>query len=139
VYKRRFDTTEQSIADLTARGFDIYVADLAPTAHSPATLPVDRPLAVVFGSEVQGVSEAARRAAKGVVRVPMVGLTESLNVSVSAAIVLHHLCERRRALVGADLSAEERARFVQSWLAAEEKAVRGLKARTGERMPRPGS
>ena len=129
VFKKRFDTVDASLAELQGRGFDIYVADLAEQADSPATVPVDRPLAIVFGSEAQGVSDEARRWAKGVVQVPMFGLTESLNVSVSAAVMIHQLAERKRALFGNDLSPEAQQAFVDEWYAAEELAVRGKLAR----------
>lgn len=129
INKQRFNTTQESVANLTARGYDIYVADLAEQAYSPSTLPVDRPLAIVFGSEVQGVSDYARSVAKGVVRVPMVGLTESLNVSASAAIVVQRVVERRREVAGADLDPVEQIRFVEAWIEAEAQAALGLDAR----------
>lgn len=129
VHKRTFNTTQESLADLTARGYDVYVADLADGAYSPGTLPVDRPVAIVFGSEVQGVSDYARSVAKGVVRVPMVGLTESLNVSASAAIVVQRVVERRREVAGSDLDPIEQTRFIEAWIEGEAQAALGLNAR----------
>ena len=133
VLRRRFATIEESAADLRSRGFRIWVADLADEAWTPDTLPLDAPAAIVFGSEVQGVSAAARALADGAVRVPMHGLTESLNVSVSAAILLRTVAERQRARVGPDLDATAQERFVADWLQAEEKAMRGVMARAAER------
>lgn len=130
VLRRRFDHVEDSILDLRGRGFRVYVADLAPGAWSPETLPVDGPVALIFGSEMRGVSDRARALADGVLQVPMHGLTESLNVSVSAAIALRTVSERRRALVGADLDPAERARFLAAWLEEEAAALRGFLART---------
>lgn len=127
---RRFDHTADSLAELKARGFAVYVADLDPAAFTPETVPVDRPLALLFGSEVRGVSDEARAAADGVVTVPMYGLTESLNVSVSAALILRTVVERRRARVGADLEPAAQEAFLRAWLAAEERALRGRMART---------
>jgi len=130
VLRRRFDHVEDSILDLRARGFRVYVADLSPGAWSPETLPVDSPVALILGSEMRGVSDRARALADGVLQVPMHGLTESLNVSVSAAIALRTVFERRRALVGADLDPAERARFLAAWLEEEAAALRGFLART---------
>ena len=130
VYRRSYDHVADSLAELRSRGFRVYVADLAEPSYSPETVPVDPPVAVVFGSEVRGVSDTARAQADGVLRVPMVGLTESLNVSVRAAIVLRALAERRRAFAGNDLPEAEKERFIREWLAAEERAARGFAART---------
>jgi tRNA (guanosine-2'-O-)-methyltransferase len=130
LHRRRFDHVDESVSDLRARGFRIYVADFAPEAFSPETLPVDVPVALIFGSEMRGVSARARALADGVMQVPMYGLTASLNVSVSAAIALRTLSERRRALVGADLHPSERARFLAAWLEDEAAALRGFLART---------
>ena len=138
VRRRRFDHVADSLAELRGRGFRIYIADLAEEAFTPESVPVDQPLALVFGSEVRGVSETARSLADGVIRVPMVGLTESLNVSVSAAIALRSVVERRRAFAGNDLDPAEKARFIAEWLAAEERAARGFAARTAPRRPRAG-
>lgn len=135
---RPFATTEASLTELRARGYRIYVADFLPDAFTPETVPVDAPLAVVFGSEVRGVSPAARAMADGAVVIPMVGLTRSLNVSVSAAILLRALAERRRARVGPDLDLGERARFYAEWQRLEAEAELGWLARTEAVEPRPG-
>ena len=131
VERRRFDTTAASFADLRARGFRIYVADLLPGAFTPEDVPVDAPLAVVFGSEMRGVSPEARALADGAVRIPMLGLTHSLNVSVSAAILLRTIGDRRRALVGGgDLPPEVRADFLARAIEADALEKKGLLART---------
>jgi tRNA (guanosine-2'-O-)-methyltransferase len=129
VRRRRFDQTHACFADLRARGFRIYVADLAPDAYTPETIPVDAPLALVFGSELRGVSANARAEADGVVCIPMRGLTASLNVSVSAAILLRAVADRRRAIVGPDLDPAEKVRFYDEWIEAEAAAERGRLAR----------
>lgn len=133
VLRRRFDTTAASFADLRARGFRVVVADLLPGAFTPEDVPLDRPIAVVFGSEMRGVSPEARATADGAVCIPMHGLTASLNVSVSAAILLRVLSERRRAMLGGaagDLAPEARRSFLEAWLASERRAAAGLAART---------
>ena len=124
--------TELSVCveGLKARGFVLYIADLHPDALSPDEVPVDRPLAVLFGSELEGVSDEARALADGVVTVPMRGLTESLNVSVAAACILQRVTERRRLLVGnGDLSLERQEAFYEAWLDREDRARQGMAAR----------
>lgn len=139
VVRRRFEGVADSVADLRARGFRVYAADLDAHAYTPESVPVDTPLAVIFGSEMRGVSPEARALCDGVVCVPMVGLTGSLNVSVSAAIVLRTIAERRRAAVGADLPPEAKERFLADWLAAEARAERGRAARTAAVARRAGA
>lgn len=130
VRTRVFPTTEASLAELRERGFRVYVADFLPGAFTPETVPVDGPLAVVLGSEVRGVSDAARAMADGAVVIPMVGLTRSLNVSVSAAILVRALAERRRAVAGPDLDPTEKARFYAEFVSREAEAEAGWLART---------
>lgn len=127
---RRFDTTEASIADLRARGFRVYVADVLPGAVEPEAVPVDKPVALLFGSEFTGVSDEARAMADGAVRIPMHGLTQSLNVSVSAAILLRVVSERVRAARGPDLAVAEQVAFLSQWLEGEDRARAGVEART---------
>ena len=115
----RHATTTACISQLRERGFRIYAADLAPGAHTPEQVPVDRPLALLFGSELAGVSDEARALVDGAVALPMLGFVESLNVSVAAALITRAVAERRRALVGADLGEEARLRSLRSWLERE--------------------
>lgn len=129
VRQHRHRTTEDCFAALRAQGFRIYVADLQADAWTPETLPIDAPFAVLFGSEMRGVSPEAKAAADGAIIVPMRGLTHSLNVSVSAAIILRTVTERRRALVGPDLDPAEKERFYEEWLAEEAASEQGLQAR----------
>lgn len=134
---RVFPTTAESIADLRSRGFAVYVADLAEGAFTPETVPVDRPVAILFGSEVRGVSAEAKALADGAVMIPMRGLTESLNVSVSGAILLRAVADRRRAVAGPDLGEPEKERFLQEWLGREAAGRRGLHARVDATTPLP--
>lgn len=129
----RHATTTEAVAGLKARGFQLWVADPVEDAVEPFSVLVDRPLAVLFGSELTGVSDEARALADGVLAVPMRGLTESLNVSAAAALVIHALAERRRAFVGGgDLEPERRDAFYQAWLARQVEAEIGLRAQVGD-------
>ena len=54
-----------------------------------------RPLAIIFGSEAKGVSQELSRDADVLLKIPMSGLAESLNVAVAAGIVLYEAFNRR--------------------------------------------
>ena len=125
-------TTTEAIEALKARGFAIWVADLAPEAIDPMAVPVDRPIAVLFGSELDGVSDEARALSACVLAAPMRGLPESLNVSAAAAVVIYALAERRRGVVGgSDLEPERREAFYQDWLVTEAEAEVGMQVAVG--------
>jgi tRNA (guanosine-2'-O-)-methyltransferase len=82
------------INGLKERGFRI--AALTPDADSYSIfdVPLEQPTALVFGTEWEGISDTAREMADVCVRIPMVGFTESFNVSVSAALTLQALRHR---------------------------------------------
>jgi tRNA (guanosine-2'-O-)-methyltransferase len=79
---------------LKKRGF--LLAALTPDADSYSIydLPLDQPVALIFGTEWEGISDTARAMADVTVKIPMVGFTESFNVSVSVAITLQALRHR---------------------------------------------
>lgn len=118
--RRLFETTEQSVADLKARGFRVYVADMDERSVPPEEVPVDAPVALLFGTELTGVTAEAKALADGVVSIPMQGVMQSLNVSVAAAISLYSVGRRMRA-AGAPVGIEgpERERWLREWLRRE--------------------
>jgi tRNA (guanosine-2'-O-)-methyltransferase len=80
-------------------------------------LPADRPLLLLFGNEGEGLSRDARDACDFRFRIPMVGMSESMNLSVCGALALYSVTRARRAQLGrpGDLDGErldyERARY----------------------------
>jgi tRNA (guanosine-2'-O-)-methyltransferase len=83
-----------SLSHLKERGFRIAVLTPEADAHTIFTVPLDQPLALVFGTEWKGVSDEARQMADYKVSIPMYGFTESFNVSVSVALTLQALRHR---------------------------------------------
>ncbi len=93
----RFSTnsfnTPEAYADLRQRGYTIIAASPHP-GHDINLYDIDvtrGPVAVVFGAEKVGLSEWAMENADMQMVIPMCGLTESLNISASAAITMSHL------------------------------------------------
>ena len=60
-------------------------------------LDISQPTALVFGTELTGLTQEAVEGADAYVKVPMYGFTESFNISVCAALSLFSLTERMRA------------------------------------------
>ena len=75
------------------------------------------PVAVIFGTELNGLTPAALARATEAVHVPIYGFTESFNISVSAALILRELSARLRASeVGWQLADEERQDLLLRWM-----------------------
>jgi tRNA (guanosine-2'-O-)-methyltransferase len=69
---------------------------------------ISKPSALFFGTERDGLSEEILQRADGFLKIPMVGFTESLNISVSAAIIIQNLTNRlRHSKIDWHLSEEE--------------------------------
>jgi tRNA (guanosine-2'-O-)-methyltransferase len=74
--------------------------------------------ALVFGSELPGISDIIINEADEFLKIPMSGFTESLNISVSAAVILYHLTDKIKKLpeVNWQLTPEERDEIKLHWL-----------------------
>lgn len=130
---RSWDRIEPLYADLRARGYRIYASDVHGDSVPPELLPSDGKLALVFGNEHQGLSEAAQQHLDGRFHIPMVGFTESLNVSVAAAIVLHSVMRLRRPTT--PLAPDEIERLRATWWALSVKAAPSILAQAGLPLP----
>jgi tRNA (guanosine-2'-O-)-methyltransferase len=90
------NSAEECFQRLKKDGYTIYVADPAPDGYAIEDLPLNSKIALVMGNELNGISSYATQHADGKVNIPMHGFTESLNVSVSAAICLNTLIPKLR-------------------------------------------
>jgi len=78
------------VQNLKNQGYQI----VSTTPHTDKTIqdiPIDKPIALVFGTEIHGISQDVLDISDHLVRIPMYGFTESFNVSVSAALTLSSL------------------------------------------------
>lgn len=86
----RFDTVTDCIHNLKQKGYQI----VATTPHTDDCdlydFDVTKKACFFFGRETEGLSDAVLNQADSFLKIPMVGFTESLNISVSAAIILQH-------------------------------------------------
>jgi tRNA (guanosine-2'-O-)-methyltransferase len=104
------------IQKLKEKGYKIIAATPHKNDCNLDDLPIDQPLAVVFGTEWQGISPEMLEMADGFVKIPMYGFTESFNVSVSAALVLQNLRDRlEKSDVPFKLSKEEQIQLKIKW------------------------
>jgi len=95
-YDQEEHNTRNCLMQLKQRGYRIVATTPHKMDHTPESLPLDQKTALVFGTELEGLSEVAKELADDYVKIPMYGFTESLNISVSAAILLRSLAIRLR-------------------------------------------
>jgi len=88
---------EECFKNLKSKGYRILVTapDVDGTSIDDIS-PDDQPMALVMGNELEGASKYALKHADTKVSIPMYGFTESLNISVSAAICLNTLVPKLR-------------------------------------------
>ena len=112
-------TPAECLGPLKKAGFEIVATSLQQDAVPYTDVDFAKPVALVFGSEADGISEDCLAFADKVVRIPMLGMVQSLNLSVSVAVILYEALRQRSAkgyFKKARLSAEELERHRKRWL-----------------------
>jgi tRNA (guanosine-2'-O-)-methyltransferase len=116
---RRHTSVADCYARLREEGLRVYATRLGEGTTSLYDLDLSRPSALVFGNEHRGVSGEAAEMADCNFHIPMVGMIQSLNVSVAAAVSLYE-AHRQRIAAGTYgktvLGAEELARLYDDWI-----------------------
>ncbi|WP_070138455.1 TrmH family RNA methyltransferase [Crocinitomix algicola] len=116
-YNEKPDNTLDCINHLKSKGYKI----VATTPHTNDCqineLPLDQPIALMFGTEATGLTQNALDAADAYVKLPMYGFTESYNISVSVALALFNTSERMREndTISWQLSEKERNEIKLNW------------------------
>jgi tRNA (guanosine-2'-O-)-methyltransferase len=117
-YNRSENNTAEAIHNLRSRGYRV----VATTPHRDDVRLEDLdlaagPLAFLLGNELDGLSETAIEEADVHMRIPIYGFVESFNISVAAAIIIHHttLALRRRDLAW-QLAEEEKEAILLEWV-----------------------
>jgi tRNA (guanosine-2'-O-)-methyltransferase len=104
----RWESTFECLAYLADRGYRVVVTQ-ANSAQPLTELDYTVPTAICFGNESEGISEELSEAADECVSIPMLGFTQSYNISVAAALSMQQIAQDRTRRLGhhGDLSAEE--------------------------------
>jgi tRNA (guanosine-2'-O-)-methyltransferase len=117
-YRDQQNNTTTAIRQLRKQGYRI----IATTPHSNDTTLEKLDLspgkcALCFGTELNGLSKKLLDLADECLQIPMFGFTESFNISVSAAIILHHLRLRLHDTgIAWQLSEKEKQQLRLEWL-----------------------
>ena len=126
----RFDSMTECLESVKLKGYRI----IATTPHQDDCLLEDfdiaEPAALFFGTERNGLSDEVLQQADGFLKIPMAGFTESLNISVSAAIIIQNLTNRlRKTDINWHLSDEELLEKRLEWARNSIKDIKRIEGR----------
>lgn len=92
-----YSATEDAIAELKKQGMQVLVTNLSDSAVDFREIDYTKPTAIILGQEKFGASEKALELADQDIIIPMVGMVQSLNVSVACSVVLYEAQRQRQA------------------------------------------
>ena len=95
-YNKKENNTEDCLLELKRKGYKIIATSPNKNDCLIDKLNIQEKFALVFGTELNGLSDIAFKHADGFIKIPMYGFTESFNISVSVAMCLHYLSEKLR-------------------------------------------
>lgn len=119
VATRRHASIADCYASLKAEGLTILATTLTGESHDIFACDLVEPVALVFGNEMRGLSPEALDHADIHVAVPMMGMVQSLNISVACAVTLYEALRQRRHVGLYDeprLSVDERQLIEDDWI-----------------------
>lgn len=115
-YNLKENNTLDCINTLKDKGYKVFATTPHTNDYLIEDLPLDNKVALMFGTELTGLSDEAMRNVDGYVKIPMYGFTESLNISVSAAICLYELSKRlKNSTINWKLSEDEKKELLITW------------------------
>lgn len=91
------DSISDAIRELKSQGMQVLVTNLSDTAVDFRNIDYTKPTAIILGSEKVGASEQAKKLADQDIIIPMMGMVQSLNVSVASAVILYEAQRQREA------------------------------------------
>ncbi len=116
-HKASENNTRETLLSLKQQGYRIVATTPHKDDFTIDELPVDEKTALVFGTEIDGISATVFEMADDFVKIPMYGFTESFNISVCAAICMYELTSRMRKKVPEYLlTKEEQTDVYLQWL-----------------------
>ncbi len=115
-YNGKEHNTLDAYKSLRNQGYRIVATTPHKNDFTLDTLPIEGKFALVFGTELTGLTNIAIDNADEYLRIPMYGFTESYNISVSAALSLFTLSERvRKSNINWQLSEKEKEDILLEW------------------------
>lgn len=119
VEKEKFRSVEDCYSSLKNKGYQIIASSISSESKSIYEIDLTKKTAIVLGNEHRGVSDEAAQIADVKFQIPMLGMVQSLNVSVAAAITLYEAVRQRisaQMYPSKDKNAKELQSIVDAWL-----------------------
>lgn len=91
-------TTAQGLSHLKQQGFQIIATTLHETSKDYREVDYTRPTAILVGEELEGITDEAISLADEKISIPIIGMVQSLNVSVASSLVLYEAYRQRDAV-----------------------------------------
>ncbi|MFQ5615841.1 MAG: TrmH family RNA methyltransferase [Anaerolineales bacterium] len=88
------DNTPNCLQTLRERGYTLVATSPTVDGCTPDDIPIDKPIAFLFGAELEGLTQYALDSADLHLRLPIFGFTQSYNISVSVAMTLSRVVTR---------------------------------------------
>ncbi len=112
----RYHSVKACISNLKQQGYQIVATTPHKNDYDLEDFDITKKSCFFFGRETEGLSDEVLNAADCYLKIPMVGFTESLNISVSAAIILQHVTSKlRRSNIDWQLTESERLKKQLDW------------------------
>jgi tRNA (guanosine-2'-O-)-methyltransferase len=114
-----YASASECLKHLKDEGFTIVATHLGKDAVPYTSLDYTDPTVIVFGNESEGISEEALELSDRIIKIPMVGMVQSLNLSVSVGIILYEAMKQRQKkgyYADSRLSTTEFKSFLNQWL-----------------------
>jgi len=118
IEREKFKSVEECYKQLRSEGYKIYVSSISEGAKDLYEIDFTEKSAIVMGNEHRGVSKEAEELADEKFYIPMYGMVQSLNVSVSAAITIYEALRQRTAkgmYDKSELNEEQIEEWINKW------------------------
>ncbi|SHF59584.1 tRNA (guanosine-2'-O-)-methyltransferase [Salegentibacter echinorum] len=112
-----YKSSEDCLASLRNKGYQIVATTPGTASTALSDFAIEKPSAIFFGTEKEGLSDNIISEADVQLKIPMFGFTESLNISVAAAIIIQSLTSRlRNSKIDWKLDEKEAKSIYFNWL-----------------------
>lgn len=118
IEREKFKSVEECYKQLRSEGYKIYVSSISEDAKDLYKIDFTGKSTIVLGNEHRGVSKEAEELADENFYIPMYGMIQSLNVSVSAAITIYEALRQRTAkgmYNKSELNEEQIEEWINKW------------------------